>query len=340
MKNVLVTGANGHLGFNLVRLLKQRGYAVHASVRDTRSSRKTMHLKQLDVAIVELDIMQPHTLPRAMADMDCVFHVAAVYDITSKNPAKEVQEPSIVGTANVLEAARQAGVRKVIMTSSTTAVGNHAPGGRPLDESCWNDAAIEPYAQGKTEAERRAWRFAKAHKLDLVTILPSAMLGPGFYRHTPTTQSFEQLLRGAIPFALPLSFSFIDVRDSALAHVLAYENAQASGRYIVSTHYCSLMDLFEAVKRAAPEVKIPSRTMPQKMLRVVPLLDWLGNKVAKLPRFATTDFIREYAGKQALFSSAKARAELGWTPQYDFATSVADTVDWVKQTFMRERKAG
>lgn len=339
MKKVLVTGANGHLGYNLTRLLKDRGYEVRASVRDLNDPQKTHHLRALGVDIVAADVMRPQTLRAAMAGVDGVFQVAAVYDITAKHPEKDVQEPSIVGGINVLKAAHEAGVKKVIFTSSTTAVGNDINDGQPLTEADWNTGAIEPYAQGKMLAEKKAWEFARAHGLNMVSVLPSAMIGPGFYRHTPTTQSFEQLLLGKVPFALPLSFSFVDVRDSAKAHVLAYENERAAGRYIVSSHYCSLMELFETIKHASPNTKIPGSTLPASMLPMVPFLDWLGNKLSKTPRFATAKFIEEYANKRAIFSSKKIGADLNWRAEYEFSTSVADTVRWVRDIVLDQRKS-
>lgn len=339
MKKVLVTGANGHLGYNLTRLLVERDYDVRVSVRNSKDARKTGHLRKLGVEIVEADVMNAPSLRTAMVGMDGVFQVAAVYDITAKHPEKDVQEPSIVGGMNVLKAAHDAGIKKIIFTSSTTAAGNDTNGGKPLTESDWNDGAVEPYAQGKMLAEKKVWEFARTNGINMVSILPSAMIGPGFYRHTPTTQSFEQLLLGKIPFALPLSFSFVDVRDSAKAHLLAYENDHAAGRYIVSSHFCSLMELFKAIKQAAPEIKIPTSTLSSSMLPMVPLLDWISNKLAKTPRFATAKFIEEYANKRAIFSSRKIETELNWSADYKFSTSVADTVHWVKSVFLEQRKS-
>lgn len=334
MKKVLVTGANGHLGYNVTRLLLEHGYAVRASVRNSRDAARTGHLAPLGVEIVEADVLLPNTLVSAMDGVDGVFHVAAVYDITARNPEKNVREPNVTGTLNVLRAAKSAGVRRLVLTSSTTAVGNDARDGEALTEEQWNESAVEPYARSKVEAERLAWQFSRDNGIDIVTILPAAMLGPGFFRHTPTTQSFEQLLLGKIPFVLPLSFSFVDVRDVARAHIAAYENEAVSGRYIVSDRFCSLKELFETVHRLYPRVKLPSKEFPAAMLRVVPFLDWMSNVIAKTPRFATAEFVKEYACHRPVFSSARTRKELGWRPQVSFEQSVRDTVEWINRTFL------
>ncbi|MHB1626790.1 MAG: NmrA family NAD(P)-binding protein, partial [Bacilli bacterium] len=128
MKKVLVTGANGHLGYNLTRLLVDDGYQVRVSVRDKNNSEKTRHLQNLGVEIVEADIMNVQTLKEAMREVDGVFQVAAVYNLTAKNPERDVKYPIITGGLNVLEAAKEEGVRKVVFTSSIVALGTVASG--------------------------------------------------------------------------------------------------------------------------------------------------------------------------------------------------------------------
>ena len=200
MKKVLVTGANGHVGFSLAQLLKEKGYAVRASVRDRRDLGKTAHLKALGVSIVEADLMKPETLTAAMEGIEGVFQVAAVYSTYARNPQKEILDPSLIGGINVLEAAHAAGVQKVVFTSSVAAVGTVEAGGKPRTEADWNERAIDPYTRAKTEAEKRAWAYAQDKGLNMVSILPAAVIGPDFYRHTPSTQMFELLLRGRMPF--------------------------------------------------------------------------------------------------------------------------------------------
>jgi dihydroflavonol-4-reductase len=321
-------------------MLVEKGYRVRASVRDLRDERKTAHLRQLDAELVEADILQPDSLARAMKGVNGVFQVAAVYDLASRNPMKDVHHPIVTGSSNVLRAARDASVEKIVYTSSTTAAGVAADDGVTLNEEDWNHDAVEPYARAKTFAEHEAWRFAKAHDMNLVSILPAAIIGPGFFRHTPTTQSFEQLLRGRIPFALPLSFSFADVRDVAHAHILAYEGANARGRYIASSHYCSLLELFQLAQDSDQTIKAPKLVVPQKLLWSVPMLDWLNHKVTKAPRFATRKFLREYVNKSPRFTSEKLRSELDWKP-IKFEDSVSDTVAWSKRVFidMKRRPA-
>ena len=212
MKRVLVTGANGHVGNNLVRLLVEKGYTVRASVRNAKDPEKTKHLEPLGVEIVEADLMKPETLEAAVEGMDGVFQVAAAYVTWSRDPQRDIIDPSVIGGINVLRAAKEAGVKKVVFTSSAAAIGTDASREKPLTEEDWNEDALSPYMIAKTRAEKKAWEFVKDADMKLVTICPTGIIGPGFYRHTPTTQPFELALRGKVPVALPFGFSFVDVR--------------------------------------------------------------------------------------------------------------------------------
>lgn len=333
MKSVLILGANGHLGLNLTQLLVEKGYRVRATVRDLRDERKTAHLRKLDAELAEADITNPESLRNAMKNIDGVFHLAAVYDVTPKNPEKDVREPTVSGIQNVLQAAKVAGVKKIVATSSIVAVGTVAPGEEPLTEKNWNDRAIEPYAMAKTEAERLSWDYAKKNGLSLVSILPATMIGPGFYRHTPSTLGFELLLKGQIPFALPMIFDFVDVRDVAVAHLASFENENASGRYIASNVPLSFMELFQKIKKFDPKIKIPDKILPNAMLGLVPFLDWLGHTISKTPRFASRALIREYGMREQRVSNARIKKELRWEPRA-IDQSISDTVEWVRAHYM------
>jgi dihydroflavonol-4-reductase len=334
MKKVLVTGANGHLGFNIVRLLVEKGYSVRAGVRSLSNAAKAGPLRSLGVELVEADLMQPATLGKAMTGMEGLFQVAAVYATVARDPQKEIIDPSVTGGLNVLKAARQAGIQKVVFTSSVAAVGTVPVGAPPRDESSWNERAIDPYTRAKTLAEKQAWDYAQKNQMELVTLLPSAIIGPGFYRHTPSTLLFDLLLRGKVPLVLPLSLSLVDARDCARAHLAAYENPQAMGRYIVSAWFASVGELFEEIRKIDSSIKIPRLGLPAGMMGILPALDWLGNKMSGTPRFATREFIAEYGGRALNCSSERIRRELDWRPM-GLADSLRDTLDWIRKIFFK-----
>jgi dihydroflavonol-4-reductase len=331
-KHVLVTGANGHVGYNLVKELLAHGYRVRASVRDVAKSK---HLKELgDVELVSADIMKPETLEPAMEGLDGVFQVAAVFAFHAKDPEKEIIAPSVVGGENVLRAAAKAKVKKVVFTSSTMAVGTHTDDGRALDESDWNDAAKDPYMIAKTRGERTAWKVAEETGLDLVVMNPTSVIGPGFYRHTPSTIMFEALLRKWVPLLPAFFFSHADARDVAVGHRLAYENEKAKGkRYILADEHVTMRQLVDVVARVEPTLKVPKTTIPSAFMPAAVLFDALLHKVAGRPRMLTSEMVAELGGKEQRVSSERARKELGWKPRA-YEDSVADTMKWVREHFM------
>ncbi len=333
MKKVVILGANGHLGYNLSKLLIEKGYFVRATVRDINNPDKTQHLSDLGVELFEADLMRQTQLEKAMTGMDGVFQLAAVFNVTSKNPEKEVMKPTIEGALNVVRACAKCKIKKLIFTSSIAAVGTVQHGQPSLNEKSWNENAIEPYAKAKTISERKAWALSRELGVDMVSILPSTMIGPGFFRHTPSTLSFELLMKGKIPFALPMTFDFVDVRDVAKAHVLAFESNSAKGRYIASGTPLSFKDLFAKITQIAPEVKVPSKELPTRFLGVVPFLDWLSNKLEGTPRFSSKELIQEYGNREQQVDAGRIKDELGWTPS-PIDTAISDTLTWVKAKYI------
>jgi dihydroflavonol-4-reductase len=331
VQHVLVTGANGHVGFNLVNLLVERGYRVRAGVRGADDRAKTGPLRALRVELVEADLERPATLDAAAADMDGVFHVAAVFRMWAKDPNREIVDASVQGGLAMLRAAKAARVQKVVFTSSIAAVGVESPKGQCLTEDDWNTTAQHPYVVAKTEAEKAAWQYAEQSGLKMVAINPATILGPGFHRHTPSTQIVDRILRWRLPVAMPFGSCYVDVRDVALAHLLAYENPAAAGRYVVANGpFVTMAELMRLIHQTEPRVSDNPWNLPGWVLHGAVLGDWLGHVVLRRPRHFTRDMLREFARKHVAFSHAKATRELGWQPR-DFAQCVADTVAWIRR---------
>jgi dihydroflavonol-4-reductase len=326
---VLVTGANGHVGFALVKHLVERGYTVRASVRDKADPARTTRLDSLGVEIVEADLLRPDTLTNAVTGMDAVFQVAATYELIPRKGAESVIRDSVEGGVNVLRAARAAGVRRVVLTSSCVAVGPRAPGTPVCDESAWNDHLEVPYYRAKTEGERRAWAYAKESGLDLVCVLPGGVGGPYFARATPTIDLLANALKGAFRLGVPRgNFVYVDVRDVAEAHRLALETARASGRYIITNdHSPTFIEIIEAIRRADPAAPRPGPLMPDWMLGAVPFFDWLNHKLKGTARLVSPEVVASMRGLVWNVTNARARRELGWTPRVPFEQSVRDTID-------------
>ena len=329
-KNVLVTGANGHVGFVLTKFLVERGYNVRASVRDKNNPELISHLSPLNVEIVELDLMKPETIENAMEGREGLFQVAAVYKSWAKNPQEEIIDPSIIGGINALKAARKANVKKVVFTSSTAAVGRSGPKGRALNEDDWNDKSKHPYSYAKTEAERRAWEYANAVDMNVVVINPTAVIGPYFHRHTPSTMLFDKILKGELKVLPPQTFGYVDVRDVALGHIRAYENENTEGRHILCTQCIDGFELMDLIQEVEPELEVPRKIASLWKVKMFARLEAIRTIFGHIPR-VSPQTVKEYMGKITNYDSSKARGTLGWNPM-NLKDSIRDTMNWIKHT--------
>jgi dihydroflavonol-4-reductase len=237
----------------------------------------------------------------------------------------------------MLEAARAAGVQKVIYTSSTGAVGLDSTPEQPLTEADWTQHSTLPYIRAKTEAEHAVWDFAARHRLNVVAIQPGMILGPYFYRETPSTWIIASILRRKFPAAPPFGAGFVDVRDAARAELLAYENPAASGRYLtVNGPFVSMADVMRLVHEIDPTVRVNTKQLPGWAMQVGVFLDWLGYRLLGRPRELPRAMLDEFVGRYVCYSHAKASRELGWEPM-DFKTSVRDTMDWLRKNLAQKR---
>ncbi|WJX42708.1 hypothetical protein P8452_29909 [Trifolium repens] len=252
-KKVCVTGAGGFVASWLVKLLLSKGYSVHGTVRQP-GSKKYEHLLKLERAsenltLFEADILNYESVYKAIVGCSAVFHVASpVPSTVVPNPEVEVIEPAVKGTANVLEACLKAKVERVVFVSSGAAV------------------AINPnfpkyknwYCYAKTEAEEQALNFAKRTGLDVVSICPTLVLGP-ILQSTTNLSSLVliKLLKGYDSLNNKHRW-IVDVRDVVDAILMAYENHEAEGRYICTSHTVTKRDLVEKLKSIFPNYKYPT----------------------------------------------------------------------------------
>lgn len=325
---VLVTGGNGHVGYNIVKELVSRGYDVRVSVRNKNDLAKVARLRKLDVEIVEADLLNIESLDAATAGIDGVFQVAAGYKLHSKDPENEIRRPALDGTKNVLLACKKNGVKKIIYTSSIATIGVSRNKQR-LNENNWNEDAHEYYAKAKSDAERLAWQIAEQERLNMVSILPGAVIGPDFEMHTPTTFIFQKILKNQIPMNVDVSLAFIDVRDLAKAHVDAYESATAQGRYIVCGDLIPMEAVFKAANRKYSSVKIPTKQVPAFLIPMLPFFDWVESKLTGSMRTFTRGVLEEYmTGGKQLLDNTKAKKDLNLKPR-SITETLEDTFDWI-----------
>ncbi|XP_037457402.1 cinnamoyl-CoA reductase 2-like [Triticum dicoccoides] len=270
-KSVCVTGAGGFVASWLVKLLLSKGhYAVRGTVRDPGNA-KNAHLKALEGAgerleLLSADLLNYDSIASAVAGCEGVFHVASpVPSGRSTNPEEEVIAPAVTGTLNVLKACYEAKVKRVVMVSSVAAVSNNPnwPKDKLFDEDSWSDEDLcrkgeDWYFLSKTLAEREAFAYAAKTGLDIVTICPSLVIGP-LMQSTVNTSSNILLnyLKGERDTVENKLRNVVDVRDVADALLLAYENPEASGRYICSSKPVKVSDMISVLKTLYPMYTYP-----------------------------------------------------------------------------------
>jgi dihydroflavonol-4-reductase len=328
---ILVTGANGHLGQNLLRELLSRGHAVRASVRSLKDPEKTKSIASSGVELVEADLDRPKSVRAAMEGIDVVCHAAAVYAIIADGRENEILKASIEGVDVAMRAAKDAGVKKVVLTSSVVTLPLTKPGAAPVTEDDWASDLRAPYIRAKTEGERRGWELSSALGLPLVSILPGAFGGPGFDRNTPTIDLVQSILAGNLAFGAPdINYPYCDVRDIARAHALAVE-ADCHGRFIAcNDHSPMLAEIARAMKAIDPSVAVPLWTIPGPVLGFAHWLEWGYSKITGVPRTVAPEMMATVRGLRWNCSNGRAEKVLGWRPQIPLRQSLADTIAAIK----------
>jgi len=306
----LVTGATGFIGSAVARALVQKGRKIRVLVR---REKYLDNLQGIDYEIAKGDINDPESLLNAMRGCNRVFHVAALYTMWTKNPA-EVFKTNVDGTRNVLDAAFKSGVERVVYTSSVAAIG-HRPDGIPSDETVkWNlEWVKDPYVTSKFQAKQVAEDYAKKG-LNVVIVCPSAPIGPGDIKPTPTGQMIVDFLNGKTPFYFDGGFDFVDVEDVAVGHLLAEEKGRVGETYILGGTNTFLKDMYQLLSKISG-VKAPAFCIPHGLdLFAAWTLETIANLVTNAPPLITLGGMR-MVKLPPFHDHSKAAKELGYNPR-------------------------
>jgi dihydroflavonol-4-reductase len=317
---VLVTGGTGFLGGWCVASLLERGHDVRTTVRDVareQAVRDAVGAAGVDpdgrLTVVAADLNADAGWGEAVAGCRHVLHVASPFPPVQPKDPDELIVPARDGALRVLRAALDAGVERVVMTSSIAAVRSDRTSSEsaPFTEADWtdgDDASRTPYARSKTLAEQAAWRYVRDAGAEdrLVAINPGAIIGPALNDdHSYSLQAIQRLLDG-MPAAPKLGFTFVDVRDVADLHIRALTDDAAAGERFIATDEFLWMGEVAAILRERlgdAASKVPTRIAPNLLIRAMGLFDGSVRSVV-------SDL-----GKRSWFSSEKARTQLGWTPR-------------------------
>lgn len=332
---ILVTGANGHVGFNLVKMLLEDGYTnLRVSVRDKDDPAKTKALEALGVTdIVSPDIRDGQAFREAATGIDHLFHVAATYRFHTGSAEADASmiEDSMAGVRSAMTAAAANNVTKVILTSSIVTLPRAPDSGTVPDETTWVHKPDVPYIKAKTDAERLAWSMAEASGVDLVSLLPGGVIGPNFGRGTQTTDYILAIMKGSMRMGtITARLPLIDVRDVVRGHILAAEK-NGTGRYILAADDPpDFPTTIEAMRKIDPKVPGALMILPKALYGTLPFFDWLSNKTLGAPRTITAEFAKSFKSGDMLADNAKAKRELGWAQTVSLERSLRDTMAELK----------
>lgn len=322
-KPVMVTGATGFVAGWLVKKLLDEGITVHAAIRNLAKTEKHAHLDAIaakstgNIKYFKSDLLNEGSYAEAMEGCELVYHTASPFSLDVKDAQKDLIDPAVKGTANVLEQANKTeSVKRVVITSSCAAIYTDAidcakgPNGA-IDESMWNTTSsldYQPYSYSKTLAEQKAWEMEKdQNRWDVVTINPSFVIGPALNPATVTSESYsilKQLGDGSMKMGVPrMGIGVVDVRDIAQAHYLAGFTPQAKGRYITSAHNTNFLDMaLTVVPKYGDKYPIPKKPLPKWLLMLV------GPMVNKA---FSRKFLRNNVNVEWKADNSKVKKELG-----------------------------
>ena len=287
MKKVLVTGASGFIAEHCIIELLKNGYSVKGSLRsmnreqEVRDAVKT-ETDDTKLEFCKLDLLEDDGWEDAMWDCDYLMHVASPFVIEDPKDENELIKPAKEGTLRALNAAKKAGIKRVVLTSSVAAVNSHMMSGTS-DHTTWTDINskyVTPYQKSKTIAEKAAWDFYNNqdsnNKMELAVINPGGVMGPqlGNDLGGASTQIVSQLISGKFPMIPALSFPFIDVRDVAILHLKAMTTPDADGKRFIAAHSKPtwMYEVAEVLSAAGYE-KIKLKKAPSFMLKLIGLFD-------------------------------------------------------------------
>ncbi|MDQ6996559.1 MAG: NAD-dependent epimerase/dehydratase family protein, partial [Mariprofundus sp.] len=319
----LVTGASGFVGSAIVRRLLQAGHTVRVLLREHSPLE---NIKDLPVEMVRGDLTDIASLQHAVAGCSVLFHVAADYRLWVRHP-KAMYQANVDGTRQLMTAAAEAGISRIVYTSSVATLGLHADG-TPADENTPStlDDMIGHYKRSKFMAEEIVRKLVSEQQLPAIIVNPAGPIGPRDIKPTPTGQMVLDTMRGRMPGYIDTGLNIVHVDDVAKGHLLAFEHGNPGERYILGGENLPLKDILTRVATLAGR-KPPRIRMPY--YGVLPLA-WLSEVMASMTGAAqpliAVDGVR-MTRKRMYFSSEKARCELGYTARPAQA-ALADAVTW------------
>jgi len=321
---VLVTGATGFVGAAVARVLLDAGFEVRVLARE-RSMRA--NLDGLDVDVAVGDIVDRASVDAAARGMRYVFHVAADYRLWATDP-EAIVRTNVDGTANVMRAAQDAGVERVVYTSSVATI-KLKPGGEAADETTPLDErdATGAYKRSKVAAEKLVLSLCARERLPAVIVNPSTPIGPRDIKPTPTGRVIVNAAAGRMPGYVDTGLNLVHVDDVAKGHLAALRRGVVGERYILGGQNVPLAELLRVVAGLTGR-RAPSLRMPRTLVYAIALGAEAFARVSRREPFVTLDGVR-MSKHRMFFTSAKAERSLGYRAR-PYVEGVRDAIDWFR----------
>jgi dihydroflavonol-4-reductase len=324
---VVVTGASGHVGANLVRALLDQGRAVRVLIHHDRRG-----IEGLNVEVVQGDVLDPASLARAFSGAEVVYHCAACVSI-QRREGPEVEACNVGGPRNVVEACLRCGVRRLVHFSSIHAY-QQEPLDEPLDESRAQVATrangagrVAPYDRSKAAGEREV-RQGIARGLDAVILNPTAVIGPHDYGPSHLGQVLLALSRRKLPALMAGGFDWVDVRDVVEGALSAEQRAETGASYLLAGHWVSVRELAATVADLTG-VLAPRLVCPTWLAATAaPFAVAWGRMRGQRPLFTPLSVLALHDNNRTI-SHARAARDLAYEPR-PFRETIADTLDWFR----------
>ena len=319
----LVTGATGFVGGAVARALVNRGIDVRVLAR---AGADLQNLQGLTVERVEGDLRDQASLHNALTGCQQLYHVAAHYALWSKDPAI-FYDVNVTGTKNLLEAAREVGTERIVYCSTIGAIGLPPGGGLGTEETPVSlEQMAGHYKRSKYLAEQEVLKLAKAG-LPVVIVNPSAPVGTGDVKPTPTGQVIVDFMKGRMPAYIETGMNIVDVDDVAAGHLLAMQKGRIGERYILGTKNLMLREVFEILSRLTG-VKMPSVKLPRGLILPLAYLNLAFSWVTCIPPRIPLEGVK-MAKYKMHYDCSKAVRELG-IPQTPPEVAFEKAVRWFR----------
>jgi nucleoside-diphosphate-sugar epimerase len=313
---VLISGASGFIASHTIARLLDEGFEVVGTVRDPSRNESIAHLNALPgaaerLSLVAADLNDADPFGAYATEVDYVLHMASPYQLTVKDPQRDLVDPAVHGTVSMLDAcATSSRVKRVVVTSSMAAITDEPDRDHVLTEADWNEKSTlgrNPYYLSKTAAERAAWDFVEKQSpaWDLIVINPFLVVGPAMTRSVnESNRILADLLNGKFPAIMDLTWGFVDVRDVALAHVRALTTHQANGRYLCAAETRSMREVVGVLAaNGFGKARLPKMGMDSPF----------GNRLALLAAYLQPKGVKSYL-----------QTHIGRIPRFDHAKIVND----------------